>query len=163
MNPESPHIFTGSEAIEIKIISELLDERPEFVNITIEKKGGNLKGRYNLSNEGRNYIIEYAKGLLEKKEAPSFPETEMNQDSPHIITGAEAKEIRKICELLNESPEFVNITIERKGGNLKGRYNLGIVKLSELDQKLGNMRIHNSLIFQHSCYCPEVENQPNST
>jgi len=39
----------------------------------------------------------------------------------------------------------------------------GIVKLSEFDQKLGNTRIHNSLIVQHSGYWPEVENQPNLT
>jgi len=39
----------------------------------------------------------------------------------------------------------------------------GIVKLSEFDQKLGKTRIHNSLIFQHSCYRPEGENQPNLT
>ena len=39
----------------------------------------------------------------------------------------------------------------------------GIVKLSKFDQKLGNTRIHNSLIFQHSCYRPEVENQPKLT
>jgi len=40
---------------------------------------------------------------------------------------------------------------------------IGIVKLSEFDQKLGNTRIHNSLIVQHSGYWPEVENQPNLT
>jgi len=40
---------------------------------------------------------------------------------------------------------------------------LGIVKLSEFDQKLGKARIHNSLIVQHSCYRSEVENRPNST
>jgi len=39
----------------------------------------------------------------------------------------------------------------------KGPY--GIVKLSEFEQKLGNARIHNSLIVQHSGYWPEVENQ----
>jgi len=39
----------------------------------------------------------------------------------------------------------------------------GIVKLSEFDQKLGHTRIRNTLIFQHSCYRPEVENQPNLT
>ncbi len=36
----------------------------------------------------------------------------------------------------------------------------GIVKLSEFDQKLGNTRIHNSLIVQHSGYWPELENSP---
>ena len=39
----------------------------------------------------------------------------------------------------------------------------GIVNLSEFDQKLGKARIHNSLIVQHSCSWPEVENQLNST
>jgi len=39
---------------------------------------------------------------------------------------------------------------------------LGIV-LREFDQKLGNTRIYNSLIVQHSGYRPEVENQPNLT
>ena len=39
----------------------------------------------------------------------------------------------------------------------------GIVKLSEFDQKSCNTRIQNSLIFQHSGYWPEVENQPNLT
>ena len=43
-------------------------------------------------------------------------------------------------------------------------YNIdGIVKLSEFDQKLGNPRIHNSLIVQYSGYWPEVENQSNLT
>ena len=37
---------------------------------------------------------------------------------------------------------------------------VGIVKLSAFDQKIGNPRIHNSLIVQHSDYWPEVENQP---
>jgi len=37
----------------------------------------------------------------------------------------------------------------------------GIVNLSEFDQKLGNTRIPNSLIVQHSGCWPEVENQPN--
>jgi hypothetical protein len=36
----------------------------------------------------------------------------------------------------------------------------GIVKLSEFEQKLGNTRIHNPLIIQHSGCWPEVENQP---
>ena len=40
---------------------------------------------------------------------------------------------------------------------------VSIVTLSEFDQKLGNTRIYNSLIVQHSGYRPEVENQPNST
>ena len=39
----------------------------------------------------------------------------------------------------------------------------GIVKLSEFDQKIGNPRIHNALIIQHSGYRPEVKNQPNLT
>jgi len=39
----------------------------------------------------------------------------------------------------------------------------GIVKLSEFDQKFGKARIHNSLIVQHSCSWPEVENRLNST
>jgi len=39
----------------------------------------------------------------------------------------------------------------------------GIVKLSEFEQKLGNTRIHNPLIVQHSGYWPEVENLPNLT
>jgi hypothetical protein len=46
---------------------------------------------------------------------------------------------------------------------LGGRRSVGIVKLSEFEQKLGNTRIHNSLIVQHSEYLPEVENQPNVT
>ena len=37
----------------------------------------------------------------------------------------------------------------------------GIVKLSEIEQKLGNTRIHNSLIVQHSGSWLAVENQPN--
>ena len=40
---------------------------------------------------------------------------------------------------------------------------VGIVRLSEFDQKLGNTRIHNSLIVQHSGSWPEVENQANLT
>ena len=39
----------------------------------------------------------------------------------------------------------------------------GIFKLSEFDQKLGNTRMHNSLIVQHSDCWPEVENQPKLT
>ncbi len=39
----------------------------------------------------------------------------------------------------------------------------GIVKLSKFDQKLGNTRIHNSLIVRHSSSWPEAENQPNLT
>jgi ubiquinone/menaquinone biosynthesis C-methylase UbiE len=39
----------------------------------------------------------------------------------------------------------------------------GIAKLSEFEQKLGNIRIHNSLIVQHSGCWPEGENQPNLT
>ncbi|MEC4674696.1 MAG: hypothetical protein VST68_10940 [Nitrospirota bacterium] len=42
-------------------------------------------------------------------------------------------------------------------------YLAGIVKLSEFDKKLGKARIHNSLIVQHSCSWPEVENRLNST
>jgi hypothetical protein len=38
-------------------------------------------------------------------------------------------------------------------------YGEGIVKLSEYEKKLGNTRIHNSLIIQHSGCWPEVENQ----
>ncbi len=44
-----------------------------------------------------------------------------------------------------------------------GMVQLGIVKLSEFDQNLGNTGIHNSLIVQHSDSWHEVENQPNST
>ena len=44
-----------------------------------------------------------------------------------------------------------------------GKKPLGIVKLSEFDQKFGKARIHNSLIVQHSGYWSEVENRPNST
>ncbi len=40
---------------------------------------------------------------------------------------------------------------------------MGIVKLSEFDQKLGNTRIHHSLIIQHSGSWPEGENQPTLT
>jgi len=39
----------------------------------------------------------------------------------------------------------------------------GIVKLSEFEQKLGQTRMHHSLIVQHSGYGPEVENQPTLT
>jgi hypothetical protein len=39
----------------------------------------------------------------------------------------------------------------------------GIVNLSEIAQKGGNTRIHNSLIVQHSGSWPEGENQPNVT
>jgi len=38
-----------------------------------------------------------------------------------------------------------------------------IVKLSEFDKKLGNTRIHHSLIIQHSGYWLEMENQRNLT
>ena len=38
------------------------------------------------------------------------------------------------------------------------RERLGIVNLSEFEQKLGNTRIHNSLIVQHLDYWTEVEN-----
>jgi hypothetical protein len=40
---------------------------------------------------------------------------------------------------------------------------VGIVKLSEFDQKRGQTRIHNSLIVQDSGYWPETENHPNLT
>ena len=37
-------------------------------------------------------------------------------------------------------------------------HQLGIVKLSEFEQELGNTQIHNSLIVRYSGYWPEVEN-----
>jgi hypothetical protein len=37
----------------------------------------------------------------------------------------------------------------------------GIVKLSEIEQKLGYTRIHHSLIIQHSGCWSEGENQPH--
>jgi len=40
---------------------------------------------------------------------------------------------------------------------------LGILKLSEFDQKLGNTGIHHSLIVQHSGYWAEGDKQPNLT
>jgi len=52
---------------------------------------------------------------------------------------------------------------EPRPGSHRGITIDGIVKLSEFDQKLGNTRIHNSLIVQHSGYWPELENQPNLT
>ncbi len=53
--------------------------------------------------------------------------------------------------------------MELKLGMSFGMATMGIVNLSEFDQKLGKARIHNSLIVQHSCSWPEVENQLNST
>jgi|GEM_PF-2713841 len=40
---------------------------------------------------------------------------------------------------------------------------VGIVKLSEFEQNLGNTRIHKSLIVQYSGYRPKVGNHPNLT
>ena len=42
----------------------------------------------------------------------------------------------------------------------RNRVLVGIVKLSEFDQKLGNTRIHNSLIVQHSYYWPRQKISP---
>jgi len=58
----------------------------------------------------------------------------------------------------DEDIERIDKLLKREKGN--GVF-FGIDKLSEFDQKLGNTRIHNSLIIQHSGYWPEVENQPN--
>ena len=38
-----------------------------------------------------------------------------------------------------------------------------IANFSDFEQKLGHSRIYNSLILQHSGYCPKIEDQPTVT
>ena len=46
---------------------------------------------------------------------------------------------------------------------LGGRRSVGIVKLSEFEQKLGDTRIHHALIVQHTGSWAEGDNQPTLT
>jgi len=69
--------------------------------------------------------------------------------------------IKKGCSILPHGPlNMVSAFL-----TLSGEFHVtsGIVKLSEFDRKLGNTRIHHSLIVPQSGYWPEAENQPNLT